>query len=89
MCNPSTAKIFRNVKRITTFLERKYSIKPPILSKLEETTLSPQIRPIVSLSIDVLPQVNIPQPPKTLVVCKLQNISIPVPNQRNSSGNKK
>ena len=77
MCNTSTAKILRNVKRITKFLERKSSIKLPILSKLENPTLSPQMRPLVSLSVEVLPQVNIPQQPKTIVVCKLQQISIP------------
>jgi hypothetical protein len=75
MCNPSPAKVIRNVKRITKFLERKYSMKP-ILSMLKEPTLSPQIRPIASLSIDVLPVVNIPKPLKTFVVCKLQQISI-------------
>ena len=73
MCNPSLAKVMRNVRRITRFLEKKPN----------QTTTT---RNVSSLSVQVLPQTNVdPLPPKTLAVSRQLNISIPPPLSRNLS----
>ena len=72
MCNPSPAKILRNVKRMTKFLEHKASLNPP-LSNPEEQKLSITILP----NIDISPAVNIKlSQPKKLSVSKQSTISI-------------
>ena len=74
MCHSSPARVLRNVKRITKFLERK-SKRTPVLSRsvLEPNNIIPATK---SLSVCNLPGTSIPAKKSCLSVRKFQSIEV-------------